>query len=84
MWRAAEKHPASSPITSPIAIAKSKRRRRTLIEFPSPHTTVSVTHSSQCSLPDISEMVKYGSPAVYGISIKDFTLNAIEGGNIRL
>ncbi len=35
-----EKHPASSPIASPIPIEKAKRRRRTLAELSSPHTTL--------------------------------------------
>jgi len=32
------KHPASSPVASPLPVEKAKRRRQTLTEHPSPHT----------------------------------------------
>ena len=34
------KHPATSPTASPVPVAKSKRRRRTLTEHYSPHTSL--------------------------------------------
>ena len=48
------KHPASSPTASPaspVPVQRSKRRRRTLTELPSPHTGLSIPH------PTLSTMV---------------------------
>lgn len=38
----AEKRPAPSPTASPILVEKAKRRRRTLAELSSPHTTLAM------------------------------------------
>ena len=39
---AGQKHPASSPVPSPLPVEKMKRHRRTLTEHPSPHTTMAI------------------------------------------
>ena len=55
------KHLASSPTESPVPVEKSKRRRRTLTESHSPHTTLSVRHRNTFDM--ITSSNSFATPA---------------------
>ena len=79
------KHPATSPTASPIIVEKSKRRRRTLTELPSPHSTVLIpqvpSHQRPCNTG--LENSAYVVP-VQSVNLHDFNLNTSEKQSMNL
>ena len=69
------KHALSSPIGTPIAVEKHKRRKRTLTEgtMPSPHTVL--VHPEQLSDPDLQ--MEYEHPT-RTLCLEQFTLDETE------
>ncbi len=74
------KQPASSPIASPIPVEKCKRRRRTLKEMPSPHSSICVPTVTTRVLTDITDEPdnQYTHRV---LSTCDFLLNTMEKAN---
>ncbi len=64
---------------------KSKRRRRTLTERPSPHSTVSIPEQvPRFSAFDSEDGTAYQLPTSSGIHVEDFRLNAMEKGSVQV
>ena len=68
------KHPASSPPVSPVAI---ERRRRTLRELSSPHTSLSSTHVNNVPNTHIFYSTQYNMGSC-SLKLEDFKLSVAE------
>ena len=60
------KHPATSPTASPVPVERNKRRRRTLTEFHSPHTSLTARH------PQVFHSVSYDRIGAPSLQLDDF------------
>lgn len=71
---AGRKHPASSPVASPLPLEKRKRRRWTLTEHPSPHTTMAIPETStqpSVNFDDI-DAAEYSTQCQRAIQVSEF------------
>ena len=69
------KHSATSPIASPVPTEKSKRRRRTLTELPSPYTSLSVSNTPNSLEFNVAE---YSVIGTCPLQLNDFRLSPNE------
>ena len=75
------KHPLSSPVSTPVPVLKSKRRRRTLAEQSSPHTTINPPdHQRPFESLDLSE---YGHTQTI-LSLQQFKPNSSEQNSLDI
>ncbi len=80
MVTAGRKHPASSPAASPLLVEKTKRRRRTLTEYPSPHTTMTIpeTVAQRPLNVDEIETAEYSTQSQTAFNVSEFKPNQAE------
>ena len=82
-----KKRPPTSPAGTPIPTEKHKRRRRTLTELASPHTTmVAHTQGEQTSRSDPFdnvELADYCTTSTVTLHLEEFKLNAIEQSTLE-
>ena len=80
------KHPLSSPVASPIAVAKSKRRCRTLTEQQSPHSHIvipRVNRAGEDTELDQIDPRNYPSLAGTPIPLERFTIHPTEKSSLH-
>ena len=77
------KHPSSSPIASPVPVERRKRRRRTLTELSSPHTSLIIPqtniHTTMVCDSDVYGIQDGSTP-----KLEDFRMNHRERTSIVL
>ena len=77
------KHYATSPTASPVPTEKSKRRRRTLTELFSPHTSLSVRHVNNLPNAQVFDSAEYSTGA-RSLQLDDFRLSTNERRSMNI
>ena len=77
------KHPASSPAASPIPMEKRKRRRRTLTELHSPHSSLSIPQVHHMPSTLVFDGATYNIH-VRPLQVDDFRLSSIEKTSMNM
>ncbi len=81
------KHPASSPIASPLPLARAKRRRRTLTKQASPHTQMVVPVPQLVSIQPATEQTDlqdYPNSQGSTLSVEQFKVTATEEARLDI
>lgn len=78
-----QKQPATSPIASPVLVAKCKCHHRTLKEMPSPHSAMTIPDATSRLTSRSTDTGKYYYMSLGNLAISDFHQNTMERASVK-